>query len=303
MNEITPEPRTCEVCGDPIRWDNRIGICQRNTECAKAYNRKKRSPAEPQYCEACGRRLNITNRLGLCSYSDLVHNEARIRKRYAANPEWRGTNFIDRTGERVGRLVVVRRAEDAPLPGPDAPPKARRRSRVRWLCICDCGKEKVASAGDLRSGRTSSCGCAKRTPHLTYRLKNPLPPGHVARNQVLASYRASAQRRGLAWELTDEQFEAIICQPCTYCGCAASNVTRSRSRSSTEFIWNGIDRRDSALGYISGNVLPCCSVCNNAKRDMSYDDFMAWIARLTEYHFFHPDVMPSRLIRKVQDSA
>lgn len=29
---------------------------------------------------------------------------------------------------------------------------------------------------------------------------------------------------------------------------------------------------------------------------MSYDEFLAWIARLIEYHFFHPEVMPSRLL-------
>ena len=295
MEQVTPETRTCEVCGDPIRWDNRWGICQRNAECAKAYNRKKRSPAEPQYCEACGRRLNITNRLGLCSYSDPIHDEARMRKRYAANPEWRGTNFVDRAGQRFGKLVVVRRAEDGPRNG--------RRSRVRWLCICDCGGERIAAVGTLQAGRTSSCGCAKRNPRPTYRPANVLPPGRAARNQVFARYRSSARKRGFSWELSSEQFDAIICQHCTYCGCPPSNATRSKGRHSSEWVWNGIDRVDSALGYVLENVVPCCEICNKAKRDLSYDEFVAWIARLVEYHWFHPDVMPSRLLRKVQEPA
>lgn len=33
-----------------------------------------------------------------------------------------------------------------------------RRSIV-WNCICDCGKETIATGSDLRSGHTRSCGC------------------------------------------------------------------------------------------------------------------------------------------------
>ena len=55
--------------------------------------------------------------------------------------------FIDRTGQRFGKLVVVAEA------GRDALKK------VRWLCICDCGKETAVTAGGLVTGNTTSCGC------------------------------------------------------------------------------------------------------------------------------------------------
>lgn len=57
------------------------------------------------------------------------------------------SNVIDRVGERHGRLVVLRRAENV---GRGA----------RWLCRCDCGAEKVISANCL--GKTRSCGCLRR---------------------------------------------------------------------------------------------------------------------------------------------
>ena len=69
------------------------------------------------------------------------------------------------------------------------------------------------------------------------------------------------------------------------------------------FIYTGIDRMDNDLGYTTENTVPCCTTCNMLKGTMPYDDFMAWIARLTEYHWFHPDVMPSRLLREVKESA
>ena len=31
--------------------------------------------------------------------------------------------------------------------------------RARWLCRCDCGKEKIISGTHLRRGKIVSCGC------------------------------------------------------------------------------------------------------------------------------------------------
>lgn len=55
--------------------------------------------------------------------------------------------FVDRTGQRFGRLSVVRRAGTG------------RFSKVLWECLCDCGKTTTVVAGDLVTGNTTSCGC------------------------------------------------------------------------------------------------------------------------------------------------
>ena len=34
-------------------------------------------------------------------------------------------------------------------------------SEARWKCWCICGKEFVAGSGNLRYGRTKSCGCLR----------------------------------------------------------------------------------------------------------------------------------------------
>ena len=218
-------------------------------------------------------------------------------------PEWRGANVADRTGQRFGKLVAVRRVENLPPSGTFADNR-RRRSRVQWLCVCDCGNERTVLARDLTSRHVKSCGCTKYGPREgLYRFENPLPPGRAARNIVFATYRSSARARGLSWELTGEQFDEITGKDCTYCGCPPAMVKRNPYRNSTEWVYNGIDRKDSAIGYVPGNALPACRICNNAKSNMSYDEFLAWIGRLTEYHWFHPEVMPSRLLREVGKSA
>lgn len=57
--------------------------------------------------------------------------------------------MLDLTGDRFGRLVVVRLSE-------------RINGAIAWECICDCGSSKIARAGHLRSGEIQSCNCLKR---------------------------------------------------------------------------------------------------------------------------------------------
>lgn len=55
--------------------------------------------------------------------------------------------FIDRTGDRYGRLLVTARAPKGSHAG------------AAWHVVCDCGRERVVSATHLASGHTISCGC------------------------------------------------------------------------------------------------------------------------------------------------
>ncbi len=68
--------------------------------------------------------------------------------------------FIDRTGQRFGRLVAIERA------GTDS------NKKVLWRCLCDCGKETIATSGSLVTKNTTSCGCyliEKITKHGSYK--------------------------------------------------------------------------------------------------------------------------------------
>lgn len=60
-------------------------------------------------------------------------------------------NRIDLTGQRFGRLVVLERAEDHIT-------KSGKKVK-RWNCLCDCGNKTIVRHGNLRNGKTTSCGC------------------------------------------------------------------------------------------------------------------------------------------------
>lgn len=60
----------------------------------------------------------------------------------------------DLTGIKYGRLTVVKRVENS------------RNGSSRWLCRCDCGEERIHTAGHLNYGDVLSCGCLGKESRL-----------------------------------------------------------------------------------------------------------------------------------------
>ena len=54
-------------------------------------------------------------------------------------------------GEHFGRLTVLRQSH-------------RKANALYLVCRCECGTEKTVERGNLKSGRTKSCGCLMREP-------------------------------------------------------------------------------------------------------------------------------------------
>lgn len=58
---------------------------------------------------------------------------------------------LDLTGQRFGYLTVIQRTNEP------------HEKDTKWLCRCDCGKEKIVATKNLRCGGTISCGhCSKQ---------------------------------------------------------------------------------------------------------------------------------------------
>lgn len=81
-----------------------------------------------------------------------------------------GNGFVDRTGQRYGRLVV--QALDSTKPA------------TKWLCLCDCGSVVKVLAGQLGAGRTKSCGCLRKEVSADLiRKVSYRGPGHSRRTE------------------------------------------------------------------------------------------------------------------------
>jgi hypothetical protein len=112
---------------------------------------------------------------------------------------------------------------------------------------------------------------------------------HQARSleMLYEDYRRDAARRSILFELDPEAFWQITHRDCHYCGAPAEQVrVKGRRKADCDlsdarhFRYNGIDRIDNDRGYVAGNCVPCCRLCNFAKRDRTYAEWMDWLSRI-----------------------
>lgn len=159
-----------------------------------------------------------------------------------------------------------------------------------WRCLCECGKEFVTRGIHLSSGTTRSCGCYVREVNskrgkdtFTNNLKGYIekkrkPAGESSRNHLFYLYKYKAEKRGIEFALSIDEFSTLNKMNCRYCGAEPSQIKLQKGVN--PYIYNGIDRIDSKQGYISGNVAPCCGTCNTAKLAMTEDQFAEWATRV-----------------------
>jgi len=94
------------------------------------------------------------------------------------------------------------------------------------------------------------------------KYKQNLPPKYKA-------YIARANKKGLEFKLSIEEFFKLISGTCSYCGSEASTI----------------DRIDSKQGYTIENCTPCCCHCNTMKWSYSVKDFKKQVERI--YHYMY----------------
>ena len=139
---------------------------------------------------------------------------------------------------------------------------------------CTCGNKVKAPWARVKAGDIKSCGC--------WRKGRPVSDDpYVPHRTVYHRYRLSAKKRNLEFLLSEEELRKLIVKQCTYCGDVPS--TDMKLSAHPEFRYTGIDRVDNDLGYITTNVVPCCTICNRAKLNMKHQDWLAWLARVKEF--------------------
>lgn len=153
-----------------------------------------------------------------------------------------------------------------------------------YICQCDCGEMVEVRRCNL--GRsTNSCGCSKKS----YIAPPPktLFAGEAAFRKLNRRYQVDAKRRGWAFTLSEQTVRALTSSPCTYCGVLPATIQSSYGGNG-DYVYNGIDRKDSNIGYELDNVVACCRHCNFAKRELSEQEFLNWVVQV--YHHMQGEV-------------
>lgn len=99
---------------------------------------------------------------------------------------------------------------------------------------------------------------------------------------LLSHYKNSAAKRGIEFLISDETALKLFRGACAYCGFLS--IVES----------NGIDRIDSAMPYVDGNVVSCCKFCNRAKWTFGVEEFRNWMNWVRGVNgFFQPGMQRS----------
>lgn len=106
------------------------------------------------------------------------------------------------------------------------------------------------------------------------------------RKMYYQEYISNAVKRMIPFNLTFEQFNDMISQPCHYCGeepYVHSSMIKRANMKEPMLKCVGIDRIDSSKFYDLDNCVPCCHRCNMMKNALGQDDFLSHVEKIVQH--------------------
>lgn len=174
-----------------------------------------------------------------------------------------GLNLI---GERFGKLIVK---------------SLNKSNRIRkfWDCECDCGKSVIVTGKNLRKGYTKSCGCLRGNKyHKNWK-------GYEDISSVFFSnIITSAISRKIHFDITIEYLWDLFIQQDRKCALSGVDLTFSKIRKDTKSKSVSIDRIDSNIGYIKGNVQWVHKTVNIMKNKLKEEDFIFFCNKISQHN-------------------
>jgi hypothetical protein len=145
----------------------------------------------------------------------------------------------------------------------------------RYRCQCECGCIRKIPGQALRVGKRTACR----------RCSLGLTQEESLFNRLLSNYRGGAKTRGLEFKLTKGQALDLFKSNCSYCGKPPSAKLKFKNQQTWEspVSYNGIDRVVNSIGYLLGNCVSCCKICNHMKYILTEEEFLSHIKSICEH--------------------
>jgi len=176
----------------------------------------------------------------------------------------------------------------------------RKNNKTFFNCICFCEKNFVSRSDSILSETTKSCGCISG-----FLISKKTSKRNNANqiNSLYGSYKANALKRKVIFNLSLDEFKEIIVKNCHYCGAKPFQKWMHNKKRKHYFnqpiLYNGIDQVMPGYGYYMDNVNPCCHICNRAKHNSSYSDFINWINRIIKKYGMHENVNSISSVKEI----
>jgi hypothetical protein len=175
------------------------------------------------------------------------------------------TNKIDLMGKRFGKLKVI--SENG----------LSNKQQALWKCKCDCGNIILTRSHYLIQGRKTHCGCIKKK----YNNRKI-----IFLNNTKISYsfwkglKYGAKYRNFEFNITPEYIWKLFKNQKELCALTGNEIyllpyyTRTAS----------LDRINSNIGYVEGNLQWVHVKVNMLKMNFSEDDLIHWCKKIYEHN-------------------
>ena len=185
-----------------------------------------------------------------------------------------------RIGERIGLLTAIDYLGPVKVTS-----GGRTYTRHSFKFLCDCGNVVEREYSLIKAPKgAKSCGCLQSSSKM-------LPEGEASRRAMFRQYAASAQARGIGFNLSYEEFGVITQMECAYCGrgpfrqmTVKKHSAKGRQRETSPYACSGVDRIDNSIGYTIENSTACCSDCNFMKGTKDVEQFLDAIERIHRHN-------------------
>jgi hypothetical protein len=183
-----------------------------------------------------------------------------------------GRRTLSHVGKTVNRLTIR---------------EVFKHPQGRWFCRCDCacGSTRVERRLDgVLSGHVPSCGCAYRNRPA---MRGEGNAAFTGCGEILGSrlqgIRRGAERRGLSFEVSKEYLWALYEHQEGKCALSGVGLRFGRMHFSHETTAS-LDRIDSTLGYLEGNVQWVHKDVNKIKRDLDQRYFLSLCRQISDHN-------------------
>lgn len=178
------------------------------------------------------------------------------------------------TGKRFNYLLVEKM---------EITEKSKDRS-WRSICKCDCGRIADVNTNYLMRGLVKSCGdndCEYHRQDYTNNGKNNIKfTGYEEiSGQLWSSYKCGAERRKLPFEITLEYVWNLFLTQNRQCSLTKIDIFFGKTNTSEKTA--SLDRINSSLGYVEGNVHWVHKDVNKMKMDLDLKYFINLCKEIT----------------------
>lgn len=119
----------------------------------------------------------------------------------------------------------------------------------KYLCVCKCGTERIVSINHIKYGNSKSCGCLPRHGKDSKHWRGV---GDLSKAKFIGIQK-SAKNRDIEFNITIEYVWDLFLKQDKRCALSGVELWFS-SKTSLSDGNASLDRIDSNLGYISGNL-------------------------------------------------